>query len=465
MRAPRGVVLVLALVAAAELGAQRPAARRCLLEVLNVDREGARYAEIANNESYYAAGSVRMRCRGQEVFLSGDSVESIGGSWIRLIGNAQYRDADVTIDGDTLTYKKSNELLEARISVKIVNKTNGSTLEGPYVDYYRAVRGVRDTAESTALGRPTVTYQVPRTAGDSVDPSPYVIVADALKGFGEDRLIGWGNVTVDRDSLAGRGDSLLYVSGTNEEVTLVGAPATLKRAGADSFTVAGRHVVLGLQGEELRRVRALGQGHILGGAGEIIADSAALEFEDGELVATRAWDRVAGARVIAEGYDITGDSVAIDTPAERLRELRVFGNGRLVEPDDSTLVPVVDTAAAADSTDAPVRNTMTGNRLTARFVDHDSAGTVLTRLVDITAIGNATSLFSRDVQRDGRTSPSINYTRADTILVVMRIGDSTGVLEVRAFGHVDGMQLEQESLRRRAANVPTILPGRREDVP
>jgi hypothetical protein len=462
----RFVLLALALVGAAELGAQRPAQRRCLLQVLNVDREGGFDTPFADNVNYYGGGNVRMRCTNQQVFIQSDSVESIGGIWIRFIGNAQYRDDDVIIEGDTLTYRKSNELLEARVDVRILNKRNGSTLEGPYVDYLRAVRGVRDSAESTALTRPKVTYNVPKSPGDSVAPSPYVIVADGLKGFGSSSLIGWGNVTVDRDSLAGRGDSLLYASGPTDEVTLVGNPATLKRAGADSFSVAGRHVVLALQGEELRRVRALGQGRILGGAGEIIADSAALEFEEGKLVATRAWDRAARARVIAEGYDITGDSVAIDTPNERLRELRVFGNGRLVEPQDSlTAVPVDTTAAAPDSSDAPIRNTMTGNRLIARFVDHDSAGTTLTQLLDITAIGTATSLFSRNVQREGRSTPSINYTRADTIVVVMRTGDSTGVLEVRAFGNVDGMQLEQESLRRRATNVPAILPGRREDVP
>jgi hypothetical protein len=146
--------------------------------------------------------------------------------------------------------------------------------------------------------------------------------------------------------------------------------------------------------------------------------------------------------------------------------LRVFGNGRLVEPEDSTVVPSIDSAAVvADSGEAPIRNTMTGDLLTVRFVDHDSAGTVLTQLMDITAIGNASSLFAREVERAGRPSPTINYTRADTIVVVMLTGDSTGVLEVRAFGHVDGMQLEQESLRRRTPTVPAVLPARREDAP
>jgi hypothetical protein len=466
MRIQLAIAMGLALPGLSALDAQRPAQRRCAIELISAEREGGGDEVIVGSTNYYAGGNVKLRCRNQQVFLEGDSVASIGGAFLQVITRAEYRDEDVTINADTLTYTKADERLQARGSVHILNKQNGSTLEGPYVDYYRAVRGVRDSAESTALNRPVVTYQVSRAVGDTVDPSPYVIVADGLKGYGSNRLTGWGNVTVDRDSLAGRGDSLLYVSGPTDEVTLVGELATLRRSGTDSFSVAGRHVVLGLQGEALRRVRALGQGRILGGAGEIIADSAALEFENGELVATRAWDAASGARVLAGGYDITGDSVAIDTPDERLRELRVFGNGRLVEASDTATAGAIDsTTATADSSDAPPNNTMTGSRITARFADHDSAGTLLTRLVDITAIGSATSLFSREVEREGRSTPSINYTRADTIVVVMRTDDSSGVLEVRAFGNVDGMQLEQESLRRRDSRVPAILPGRREDTP
>ncbi len=455
---------LVALAAAAPVAAQRPAERRCLLEVLNVDREGSRDERIAGNVNYFAAGNVRLRCRNQPIFLEGDSVESYSGEFIRLITDAQYRDDDVTIDADTLAYRKTLERLEARGNVRIINHVNGSTLDGPSVDYLRAVKGVRDSAETTATGRPTVHYEVERQPGDTADPAPYVITADVLKARGSSRLTGFGDVLVDRDSLAGRGDSLRYEQGPEDLAVLLGVPATLTRRGADSFFVAGREVQLGLEGEALRRVRAFGSGHVIGGAGEIIADSTALAFDEGVLVQTLAWDREHRAQVLAEGYDVRGDSVAIDTPGERLRELRVFDRGLLREPEDSALASTPDSSAATatDSGTAPVRNTMTGNHLTARFVDRDSAGTVQTRLVDIVAIGSATSLFSRQVIRDSQPSPTINYTRADTIIVVMKTGDSTGVAEVRAFGHVDGLQLEKASLERRVASERDI---RREGGP
>lgn len=458
------------LVAAMPLAAQKPAERRCLLQVDSIGREGLRDETIPGNVNYFGGGGVWMHCIDQGVFLDADSLESFGGQYVRLLGRAKYRDSDVTIDADTLIYTKNDERLQARVNVHIVNRVNGSTLDGPYVDYLRAVKGVRDSAETIAMQRPTVTYHVARAPGDTVDPAPYVIVGDGLRGYGGSRLTGWGNVTVDRDSLAGRGDSLRYDRGDRDVAILVGQLASLVRRGSDSFTVRGRQVELALEGEALRGVRALGQGHVVGAAGEIIADSTALAFEAGELVQTLAWDRANRAQVLAQGYDVRGDSVAIDTPRERLRELRVFQRGSLVEPEDTTAAPAApDSAATADgdSSAAPgesIRNRMAGNRITARFVDRDSAGTTQTRLVDIVAIGSATSLFAREVERDGRTSPTINYTRADTIIVVMKTGDSSGVEEVRAFGHVDGVQLERESLRKRRP-APTAREARREGEP
>lgn len=454
------------LATAPAVAAQQRAERRCRLEVLNVDREGSRDERLAGNVNYFAAGNVRLRCINQPIFLQGDSLESYNAQVIRLITGTQYRDDDVTIDADTLTYQKASELLQARGNVRIVNRASGSTLEGPYVDYHRAVAGVRDVSETVALQRPTVRYRVERATGDTADPSPYVIVADGLRGRGSSHLTGWGNVTVDRDSLAGRGDTLVYRQGDEDTAVLIGQPAMMTRSGTDSVQVTGRQVELVLEGEALRGVRAFGEGHVTGAVGEIIADSTALAFEEGELVRTLAWDRANRARVLAEGYDVRGDSVAIDTPGERLRELRVFERGILVEPVDSTAMPTeepVDSLAASPDTAglADIRNTMTGNRITARFTDHDSAGTVTTRLVDIVAIGSATSLFARQVERDGRRSPTINYTRADTIVVVMKTGDSTGVSEVRAFGHVDGVQLERESLQEGAVRGA----ARREEQP
>lgn len=474
MSRPVLLALLVGLVAAPTLHAQRPAERRCLVVLLGQDRDLVREQPIPGYENLFAGGNVRLRCQNQQVFLGADSVMSLNGDVVELTTRAYYRDADVDLTADSLLYTRLDETLKARGNVRIVNRRNGSVLTGAWVDHLRAVRGVRDTAETNALQRPTVTYAVARAEGDTAEPSPYTIEADRMRERGP-ALEAWGGVVITRDSLRGLADSVRSVNDSVRTTVLFGPPAELRRSGSDSFTVIGNEVHLGLQGEVLETIRAYGGGRVTNALAVVDGDSVSLAFEGEAVTATRAWDRARPARVVAEGYDIQGDSVAIDTPGERLRELRVFGNGLLLSPEpvaaDSAGAPV-DTLAAdsaavvpddSTATDAPIRDRMTGNRLTARFTDWDSAGTILTRLVDIVATGNATSLTSRDVERNGRVEPTINYTRADTIIVLMKTGDTTGVAEVRALrgrDPVDGVQLERASLApRRPAPPAAARPG------
>lgn len=434
--------------------------KRCLLKVDNVDREGFLSEPIPGNTNYFAGGNVRLSCAGQDVRLGGDSLASIGGNVVILMFKAFFRDATVSLTADTITYFKTNgELMQARGHVIVRNLKTGSTLVGPSVDYARAVAGVRPEAEMQALQRPTLKYLPTRGPKDTTKATPYVIVGDRLKGLGESKLFGYGNVTIDRDSLHGTGDSLSYLGGRGGSASLFGRPAMLRRSSSDSFRIRGREVRLGIDDEALRDVKAFGEGHVTSGSSDIKGDSVALAFTDEKLSRTLAWDRAHQAKVHNEGYDISGDSIAIDTPGEKLRELRVYRRGMVQNPLDTAAAH-----AAADTT-APAerdRDTLWGERIIASFAQVDSAGTEKTRLQRIEAIGSARSLFSRNVVKNGRTTPSVNYTRADTILVLMKGGDSTGVSAVRAHGSIDGMQLETASLRKSKADSGKVaLPGKR----
>lgn len=427
--------------------------RRCQLVIDSVGGEMLRQELNEVNVNWFGGGGVAMRCRNQQVFLQSDSAISINGQVVRFIGRAQYRDRDVTLDADTLDYYASpSEMLQALGNVRIESHADGAVLVAPRVDHLRATTG-RDTAETVAgiVGRATVTLPVRRTEGDTgAAPGPYVVEAGTLRRRGN-RTTAWDSVTVERDSLHGRGDTLVYLQGDRDRATMTGTPAEMVRSGDDAFTVTGRTIVLGLLGEELQSIDADGEGHVVGAAGDIRGESVRLAFEDGDLAGTEAWGPGGakgsdGARILAEGYDVRGDSIAVDTPGERLRELRVFGRGSLVEPLDSSAAPPADSLP-------PIQNTITGAGIVASFAQVDSAGTELTRLRQIVATGRATALFAREVVRDGEPSPTINYTRADTIVVVMQEGDSAGVATVRAYRGgqpVDGVQLERATLRQRA---------------
>ena len=441
--------LVLLSVAASSASAQK--GRRCLLEFERaVTREGVRIEPFENNVNFYAGGDVRLRCQGQNVHFGGDSLESINGDVIRLVTKAYYRDDEISLKADTLTYYKVGERIEMRGHVLATSIRDSSALEGPSIDYLRAVRGVRDSAETVAQSRPTLTIVPKRARNDTASAAPYRIVADLLRGFGSSRLAGRGNVTVDRDDLRGRGDSLEYTTGDTGRTILTGAPATWQRQGTDSFTIKGRDIRLALTDDVLDDVRTFGDGDVVQDATHITGDSVALRFRDGKLARTDAWGRGQLAHVTQDGYDLFGDSVAIATPDEQLRSIQIYGQGMVRNPVDTTAKAVV-----GDSTTAPrERDTLWGNRIEASFQQADSAGTVITRLARIEARGTARSLISQTVKKRGTTSPTINYARADTIVIVMKAYPASGFAEVRMRGNVDGVQLETASLKGKLPALP-----------
>lgn len=457
--------LAIAMMAAAwPAAAQKPrppASKRCILELERaVDREAARVEQGIGNENYYFGGNVRFRCQGQNVRVGADSVESINGDVVRFITRAYYRDADVSLRADTLTYYKQGERLEARGAVHVITTRDSSTLDGPYLDYLRAVKGIRDSAETVAMQRPTLKVTPKRAKSDTTaNKGPYTIVADLLRGFGSSRLSGRGNVTVDRSDLSGRGDSLLYITGTAGRTILTGAPASWKRTGPDSFKVTGKDIRLGLTDEVLNDLRAYGDGDVHQDSTRVSGDSVALRFKDGKLEQTDAWGRTMQAHATRAGYDITGDSVVVRTPGEKLQSIFVRGRGSIQNPVDTTVVlPPPPKDSTADSTATPKRDrdTLWGNRIEAQFAQVDSSGTLLTRLLHIEARGSARSLMTQQVQKNGKTTPTINYSRADTIRVTMKAFPGSGFDEVRMNGHVDGLQLETASLGKKA-----VLPAKR----
>ena len=352
-------------------------------------------------------------------------------------------------DSDTALYTLRDEKLHATGTVTVLDKISGSTLTGPWVDYWRAVKGIRDTSRVEALQRPTVRYFNQGTMRDTGKRTPYVLVGDKLKGFGQARLNGSGAVTIDRDSLHGEGDSLAFDRGTTSVAQLIGVPAKVRRRGADSFVVFGKEIRLRSEHDTIRGLQAFLTARVMRGTTDIAGDTIHMLFANEKLGLTLAWNRKTVATMHSAGYDIVGDSLEVESPDELLREIRVFRRGMIQDPlDTATLAAprIAGDTAAPDST----RNTLWGERIVAHFEQMDSSGTLVTRLRTLQSIGKpplqARSLSARtEIAKDGKRSPSVNYTRADTIFMVMKGGDSIGVNSVQAVGHVTGMQLETAS--------------------
>jgi hypothetical protein len=399
--------------------------RPCKVVIDSVGRQAQQVEVRAGETNVFAGGGVLAHCEGTSSTLAADSVAWFAGvGRFDMIGQknpVHIRDTAITLDAVTAAYFLRQERLEAHKNVVAVNRNSGSVLRGPNLTYYRAATGIRDTLEMYASGRPTIEY---RTTTDSGEP--YLIVADRVRFKGNDRMWGGGRVTIDRSDLAARGDSLQLDQAVGFGV-LLGKPK-VEGKGARPYTLTGTRIELGLQGRDIRLVKALGDGVATGSDWRLTADTIHLHLDRKKLQQAFAWgpkDSVR-ARAVSTLHTIQADSLALDLPEEVLTEARAFGRAYSTSKKDSTKTAQL--------------NWIAGDSLTARWAPvADSAGTPRSRLHQLVARGAARSFTHLDSGRDSTTGPSLNYSRGAVIDIVLA-GDK--VDRVTVTGRADGVQLE-----------------------
>jgi hypothetical protein len=423
-------------------------AGRCVFQITNVDRQGS-VVETPQGTNYFAGGNVQLSCRGLQVSIRSDSLAAYGGNVVHFIGNVKYRDSTLTMDADKGTYYKNGEKWEARGRVVTDNLRTGSKLTGPTLDYYRVVKGVRDTLEMYATGRPRIEY----TTGDPGAPpgEPYIVVADRVRMKGSDRLWAGGKVTIDRSDFSARGDSLRLDTGKGSDGTLIRGSPMMRGLGRDSFNLTGRRLDLRLNRRELTYVTAKGNGHAVSKEWDLVADTIGLDIKNRRLEQTLAWGDSTRPYANSPGYAMRADSLALDTPGQQLKEVRGFGR--------AWLGGTIDTRTKQ-------RDWIRGDTVVAQFAQRDSAGVTRAALSRIIARKSAQS-FHLDANQRHPDRPSINYARGDVIVMTMKQGVRTGVDRVDIRGQVDGVQLEaadapvaRDSLAPRSDSLPRARGGR-----
>lgn len=424
-------MLLVALVQQPASLADTVAGRPCKVIIDSVGRKTQRVEVRPEEINIFAGGGVLAHCEGTGSTLASDSVAWFAGvSRFDMIGQknpVHIRDTVMTLDATTAAYFLRQERLEAHKNVIAVNRKTGSVLRGPNLTYYRAVRGVRDTLELYASGRPTIDYRATADAGAG---EPYVIVADRVRFKGNDRMWGGGQVTIDRSDFAARGDSMQLDQATGFAL-LVGKPRVEGKS-ARPYTLTGKRIELGLQGREIRLVKALGDGVATGADWRLTADTIHLHVDRKKLQQAFAWgpkDSVR-ARAVSTLNTIQADSLALDLPDEVLTEARAFGHAYSTSKKQSP---------KRDSTATPEIDWFAGDSLTARWRQvADSAGTPRTKLHQLIARGSARS-FTHLASEHDSTGPSLNYSRGKVIDVVLK-GDR--IDRVTVTGRADGVQLE-----------------------
>jgi hypothetical protein len=159
---------------------------------------------------------------------------------------------------------------------------------------------------------------------------------------------------------------------------------------------------------------------------DLVADTIGLDITNRRLEQTLAWGDSTRPYATSPAYAMRADSLALDTPGQRLKEVRGFGTAWL----GGTIDPRTKQ-----------RDWMRGDTVVAQFVQRDSAGTRRAALNRIVARKNAQS-FHLDPSAKFPERPAINYARGDVIVMTMKHGARSGVDRVDVQGLVDGIQLE-----------------------
>ena len=429
-------VLLTALIQQPASPADSAGGRPCKVIIDSVGRQAQQVEVRPGETNVFAGGGVLAHCEGSGSTLASDSVAWFAGvGRFDMLGQrnpVHIRDTVIILDATTAAYFLRQERLEAHKNVVAVNRTTGSVLRGPNLTYYRAVKGVRDTLEMYASGRPTIEY---RAAADTGGGEPYVIVADRVRFKGNDRMWGGGQVTIDRSDFAARGDSMQLDQAAGVAV-LVGKPRVEGKS-ARPYTLTGTRIELGLQGRDIRQVKALGEGVATGADWRLTADTIHLHVDRKKLQRAFAWgprDSVR-ARAVSTLNTIQADSLALDLPDEVLTEARAFGHAYSTSKKE----PSRKESVKKDSAATPEMNWIAGDSLTARWMQvPDSAGTPKSKLYRLIARSSARS-FTHLASEHDSMGPSLNYSRGKVIDVVLK-GDK--VDRVTVTGQANGVQLE-----------------------
>jgi len=416
-----GTAGLLAVAAVAPAHAQRD--RTCYVVV---DRTGGvqRQVDVGGGfVRWFSGGGVWAHCRGEETRWYSDSV-----AWYQdqdrfdMIGHVDFKDATAQLTSERASYFLVQERLDAAGNAELRNRVTGSVLRGPAINYFRQVVGVRDTTILVATQRPTIEY---RSALDSADAEPYVIVADRVQFRGNTAARAWGQVTIDRSDFHATSDSATLDTGVGAG-RLMGS-AQLSGGSEQGYHLVGRDVSYRLTGQELTWVRAEGEATAESAEWHVVADTVAFDLRDDRVQSGQAWGDSSQARAVSEVNTITADSLAIDAPEQVLHEVRGIGRAQAWSQRDSS-----DTEP----------DWIAGDSVVARFAPTAEGRSALD---GIEASGAARALYRIFPEGAGADAmPDLSYSRGQRITAQFT---AARLVRVDIVGQSDGVYLEAQRRR------------------
>jgi hypothetical protein len=352
----------------------------------------------------FFGGNVLMRCPNRELTLRSDSLEAYGDEGrVFAIGRVRYSEPRLDVDSDYLTYYQRDERIVANGNV-FARLPNGSTMRGPHAEYFRAIPTTRPVPRMVAGGRPTFTLIQRDSAGN---PSPpMTVLGNTVTMVGDSLVYAGGSVTVTREEVIARGDSMSLDS-EREIVVMMRQPSIEGRRGRP-FTLAGEVIEMRARQRELERVLAKGRGKATSQDLTLTSDTIDLRVTDDLLQRAISWGP-SRATATSPTQRIVADSIEVVMPAQRVREMRAI-RGAVAEGKPDSIRFRADTM-----------DWLRGDTIIARF---DTAATRDTtraaRIRELIALGSAKSYYHLAPADTSMRRPAINYVLGREIVVSFR---------------------------------------------
>lgn len=406
------------------------------------------YQDVGGLANINVGGPLRVVCKGGETLRADSAVLYQAANQVHLFGRVDFRDPTRTLTSDYATYSSVTGRLFATGNVVYTDRTRGSTLRGPELEYFRAMEG-RPQAQVIAGQRPHLTV-VPTDAKEG-NREPLEIDADRITGVGEHYFSASGRVEIRRSDLDADAEEAMH-DARAETLQLRGNA----RIRGERFDLAGETVDATMPGGDLDQVTAKREASLVSEKLRVDGPEIRLFFTDDllqRLVTHGAAEGEERPLVTAKGFRMEADSLEALLPGQELERVIAIGKARGETVDTTGQAAAPDTAdrrariargeRPASGTLVRDRDWVVGDTLIGYFVPADSAARAASdspegevELDRVLAKGSARSLYR--VREEGEEAPraerpALNYLAGEEIELMLRGGE----LDV---AHVRGLQ-------------------------
>ncbi len=397
--------------AGAQGGGPQAPVGRCQLDFQN--RPATHTNNIQQPSGVYNSfigGGVEARCAAQGMTIVSDSAEYFGDvRMLHLIGHVHYAEPRVTLDSKLLTYWMGEERLRAEGDVHTALPT-GTTLDGPVVEYYRAVAGIRPSARMVAPQRPRIKLVQPDSAGKPAEPVG--VIANTVVMDGDSLVYASGQVEITRPDLVATADSA-FLDSQRERARLMRRPSIVGK-GERSFTLTGALIDLYARQRQLERLVSAGAAKTVSEDVTLTSDTLDLRISNRLLQRAYSWGP-SRAHAVSRTFDIVADSLDLMMPGQRITEVRAVRRAFAQSMPDTakihsrerdwlrgdTVVALFDTSRLAPAVRATRGDSTRGQP----------------RIRQLVANGRASSFYQMPPQDTSSGVPAANYVRGRKIVV------------------------------------------------